>query len=208
MGMYKMRCSRKVAIPQMVLAVAVSCSTAVAQAPDFNNIGRPPTDQEIRTWDIGIGVEGKELPPGSGTARQGAQIYATKCAACHGKNLEGAKLVPEAPPERTALAGGKGTLKNINPVKSIGSWWPFATTVWDYINRAMPRGQEGSLKADEVYAVTAFILYKNDIIQENDVINAKTLPKVQMPNRNGFIPARFEDIPDLEKRGCRLGHCP
>jgi hypothetical protein len=91
---------------------------------------------------------------------------------------------------------------------TIGSYWPFATTIWDYIHRAMPQNQEGTLRADEVYALTAFLLYRNGIIQESDVMDAKSLPKVQMPNRNGFIPPRLEDISDIQKRACRLGHCP
>ena len=106
------------------------------------------------------------------------------------------------------LVGGQGTLKSPQAVLTIGSYWAFATTVWDYINRAMPKQQGGSLSANEVYALTAFLLFRNDIIKENDVMDAKSLPKVQMPNRYGFIPPRLEDIPDIQKRGCRLGHCP
>jgi hypothetical protein len=90
----------------------------------------------------------------------------------------------------------------------VGSYWPFATTIFDYVRKAMPRGQEGSLTPDDIYAVTAFVLYKNDIVKESDVIDAKTLPKVQMPNRDGFIPPQLADIHDIKKRGCRLGHCP
>ena len=104
--------------------------------------------------------------------------------------------------------GGKGTLASDHPVKTIGSYWPFATSVWDYINRAMPRDQEGTLTPDEVYAVTAFLLFRNDIIRENAVMDSKSLPKVQMPNRNGFIPAAVNEIHDIKKRGCRLGVCP
>jgi hypothetical protein len=96
----------------------------------------------------------------------------------------------------------------LQPVKTIGSYWPFATTVWDYVNRAMPRGAEGSLSPDEVYLLTAYLLYRNNIIGENEVIDANTLPKVQMPNRNGFIPQKLDEIADLRRRGCRLGHCP
>jgi cytochrome c len=93
-------------------------------------------------------------------------------------------------------------------VRTIGSYWPFATTVWDYINRAMPRGNEGTLKADEIYSLTAFILFRNGIVQETAVMDAKILPKVKMPNRDGFLPPRLEDIADLQKRGCAAGHCP
>jgi S-disulfanyl-L-cysteine oxidoreductase SoxD len=187
-----------VLLPTMIAGVSAA---ALAQAPDYRNVGRTPSQQEIRAWDIAIGPDGKELPPGSGTATGGAKIYANRCAACHGANLEGSPLGPR-------LEGGEGTFKTLYPVRTIGSYWPFATTLWDYINRAMPRNQEGSLSADEVYSLTAFLLYRNKIIQEGDVIDAKSLPKVKMPNRDGFVPARLEDIHDLRKRGCRLGYCP
>lgn len=178
-----------------------ACVAAAAQTPTYSNVGRTPSKEEIAAWDIAIGPEGKELPPGSGTAKEGAEIYAKKCAICHGPAGEGSRLGPR-------MLGGKGTLNTLDPVMTIGSYWPFATTLWDFINRAMPRKQEGSLSADEVYALTAFLLYRNDIIGESDVIDAKSLPKIQMPNRNGFVPPRLEDIHDIQKRGCRLGHCP
>ena len=196
-----MRCSRNLAVPMMVLVAGMVCSTARAQTPDFNGIGRAAKDEEIKAWDIAIGVEGKELPHGSGTAKQGAEIFAKKCAACHGQNLEGVQFGARGP-DRMALAPGK------NSMKTIGTFWPFATTVWDYIHRAMPWDQEGSLTPDEVYSVTALIFFRTGIIKENDVLDEKTLPKVQMPNRKTFFPQRFEDIADLEKRGCRLGQCP
>ena len=195
-----MRCSLRIVLPVLVV-VHVACIAALAQTPGYPNVGRAPSEEEIRAWDIAIELDGKQLPPGKGTAPEGAPIYASKCAGCHGlTGTEG----PMAPP----LVGGKGTLNTRQPLRTIGSYWAFATTIWDYINRAMPRNQEGTLTADQVYALTAFLLYKNEIIKENDVMDAKSLPKVQMPNRNGFIPPRLEDIPDVHKRGCRLGHCP
>jgi len=96
----------------------------------------------------------------------------------------------------------------MHPKMTVGSYWPFATTIFDYIRRAMPRYQEGTLKADEVYSLTAFLLYRNDIIKEDDVIDATTLPKIKMPNRDGFIPQNTDEIHDWKKRGCKLGHCP
>lgn len=183
----------------LVIALAVSTG-ALAQMPTYN-LGRAPTAEEVRAWDISIGPEGKELPPGSGTAKKGATIYARKCAACHGPNGEGG--VPGG--FRSPLMGGEGTLTSSKPVRTIGSFWPFATTIWDFINRSMPRGQEGTLQPDEVYALTAYILHLNDLVQESDVIDAQSLPKIQMPNRNGFVPPRLEDI--LKKR-CRIGTCP
>jgi hypothetical protein len=206
-----MRCLSKFAGATIVLAMNIVGIPALAQMPDYSGVGKIPSQEEIRQQDISVGVEGKELPPGTGTAKEGAPIFAAKCAICHGKNLEGARM-PGMPPPPDAplvpLAGGRGTINTPQQLRTVGSWWPFATTIWDYINRAMPRGQGGSLRPNEVYALTAFILYKNDIIKENDVIDANTLPKIQMPNRNEFLPARLEDIHDLKKRGCRLGQCP
>jgi len=175
-----------------------------AQMPSYSNIGRTPTKQEIQAVDISIGPDGKGLPAGQGTSKEGAAIYVTKCAICHGPEGQGGKIGPR-------LIGGKpdaDSLTTTRPVRTIGPYWPFATTIWDYINRTMPRNQGGTLSANEVYSLTAFILAKSGIIQENDVMDAKTLPKVQMPNRNGFIPQKFTDIPDIRKRGCRQGLCP
>ena len=161
----------------------------------------------MRDWDIAISIDGNGLPSGSGTAKDGVRVFMAKCAPCHGANLEGVK--PTDPyAVGPALVGGMGSLTTGHPVKTVGSYWPYATMIWDYVNRAMPRGQEHTLTPNQVYQVTAFILYKNGIIKEDDVIDAKTLPKVQMPNRNGFLPARAEDIPDLQKRGCHQGQCP
>ena len=168
----------------LVIAMAV-CADGRAQTPTYSNVGKTPSKEEIQAWKISVDPEGNNLPPGSGTAKAGAKIYAEKCASCHGPTGAGDKLGP-------SLTGGKGTLNTPTPVKTVGSCWPFATTVWDYINRAMPWNEGGSLDADEVYALTAFVLYRNDIIQESDVIDAKSLPKVPMPNRNGFVPPRPE----------------
>jgi mono/diheme cytochrome c family protein len=183
-----------------IVAVA-ACVSAAAQTPDYKNVGRTPTAQEIQAMDIAIGTDGKELPPGSGNAKTGARIFAEKCAACHGESQEGSAQAP-------ALVGGKGTLTSLHPKMTAGSYWPFATTIFDYIRRAMPRFQEGTLKVDEVYSLTAFILYRNDIIKEDDVIDATTLPKIKMPNRDGFVPQNLDEIHDWKKRGCKLGHCP
>lgn len=193
-----MRCSYKFLA---LVALLAAWAAARAQAPDYKNIGRAPTAEEIQAWDDAIGPAGKELPPGSGTAKEGGEIFANRCAACHGPTAEGTALAPR-------LVGGKGTLNTPKPVQTIGSYWAFATTIFDFIRRAMPRGEEGSLSPDQVYALTAFLLYKNDVIQEADVIDAKTLPKVRMPNRDGFIPPQLSEIHDIKKRGCRLGHCP
>jgi len=178
-----------------------AAATAFAQAPSYNNVGRAPSKEEVQAWNDSIGPQGKELPPGSGTAKQGAEIFAGKCAACHGPAGEGSQMGPR-------LVGGRGALNSPAPSRTLANYWPFATTVWDYINRAMPPKQEGSLSPSDVYALTAFILYRNEIIPEGQVIDAASLPKVKMPNRDGFIPQRLEDIHDQQARGCRAGHCP
>jgi S-disulfanyl-L-cysteine oxidoreductase SoxD len=183
-----------------VVAVA-ACAAAAAQTPDYKKVGRTPTAQEVQAMDIAVGTDGKELPPGSGNGKTGARLFNEKCVACHGENAEGSAQAP-------ALVGGKGTLTSLHPKMTAGSYWPFATTIFDYIRRAMPRYAEGSLKTDEVYSLTAFILYRNDIIKEDDVIDAATLPKIKMPNRDGFIPQNLDEIHDWKKRGCKLGHCP
>ena len=174
-----MRCFFSLLTPVMVLA---TCVAGLAQTRPYN-VGSTPSPEEIKAMDGLVGPSGKELPPGSGTAMDGAKIYAQKCAACHGRNGEGARgLGPR-------LVGGKGSLTTPDPVETVGSSYPFATTLWTYINRSMPATKPGSLSADEVYALSAFVLYRNEIIQESDVLDAKTLPKIQMPNRDGFVPA-------------------
>ena len=176
-----MRCFRSLLVTAMAMAAAVA---ALAQTPTYK-VGRTPTAEEIKAWDIAIGPAGKELPPGSGTAKDGAKVYAQKCAACHGATgVEG---------PATALSGGKGTLTSLNAKRTIGSYWPFASTLWDYINRAMPFNNPATLSADEVYALTAFLLYRNDIVKENDVIDAKSLPKIEMPNRKAFYPGPWPE---------------
>jgi S-disulfanyl-L-cysteine oxidoreductase SoxD len=175
-----MRCFLNVLVAVMAL-VSLCRIAAPAQTPIYN-LGRTPSQEEVRAWDISIGPEGKELPPGSGTAKEGAKIYAQRCAQCHGPTATEGKGI------HGRLVGGKGTLSTDHPLRTIGSFWPFATIVWDFINRAMPRNEEGSLSADEVYALTAFLLFRNDIIKESDVMDAKSLAKVRMPNRNGFVP--------------------
>ena len=163
---------------EIALLCAVLQAIASAQSPTYG-LGRAPRSDEIQSWDIAIGPSGKELPPGAGNAVEGSKVYAAKCAACHGKTGK------EGPND--VLAGGQGTLNTSKPVKTIGSYWPYATTVWDYINRSMPYDKPASMSSGEVYAVTAYLLSLNGIIREDEVMNSKTLPQVKMPNRNGFI---------------------
>ena len=188
-------------LPALVVLGVAACAAAFAQAPNYSNLGRTPSKEEIQAWNQSIGPQGKELPPGSGTAKEGEKIFAGKCAACHGPAGEGSQLAPR-------LIGGRGALNIPTPSRTLANYWPFATTVWDYINRAMPPKQEGSLRAGDVYALTAFLLYRNEIVPESLVLDAKSLPAVKMPNRDGFVPQGLGDIHDLQGRGCRAGHCP
>lgn len=167
------------------VAVCVSMLTiapaAVAQPPQF---GQPVALADIAAWDISIGPDGAGLPLGRGTAIEGEAIYVAKCQACHGE-----KGISPNVALAGALAGGMGTLApGKTPIKTVGSFWPYATTLFDYIRRAMPFQDSKSLTADELYAVSAYILNLNGVVGSNDVIDAQSLPKVRMPNRDGFIP--------------------
>lgn len=168
-----------------VLAVAIVGACAfVASAQEGPNLGVPATPEQVAGWDLSIGPDGAGLPPGSGTAAAGKVVYEAKCLACHG--AEGAGQ----PNDR--LVGGQGTLREAAPIRTIGSYWPYATTVFDYIRRAMPYVQPHSLTADETYAVTAYLLALNGIIEQDDVMDATSLPKVVMPNRDNFDSAYRE----------------
>jgi cytochrome c len=163
--------------------------TAAAEElrPAGYGFGRMATEAEIKAWDIDVTPAGEGLPPGRGTVKAGAKVYAKKCAWCHGPTGT------EGPQAR--LVGGQGTLKAAEPVKTVGSYWPHATTLYDYIHRTMPFTAPQSLAPDEVYALTAWILFRNGIIPEDAVIEAASLPNVQMPNRQGFVPDPRPDVP-------------
>jgi mono/diheme cytochrome c family protein len=176
-----MRCSLSLLTSVMILSAP---AVGLAQSPKFN-VGTPLSQEEIRGFDFMIGPQGKELPAGRGTAKEGAVVFAKRCEVCHGQNGERGvlrRLVLGSPGKPFA-----GPFKE-NEKDSV-AYYPYATIAWDYINRAMPVPKPGSLTHDEVYAVVAFLLYRNGIIQETDVMDAKSLPKVEMPNRNGFVPA-------------------
>ena len=147
-------------------------------AQEGPNLGVEATVEEVEAWDISIGPDGVGLPEGSGTVLEGADIYAMKCLECHGEQGQGQI--------NDRLAGGHGTLGEPAPIKTVGSYWPYATTVFDYIRRAMPYLQPQSLTNDEVYAVTAYILFLNGIVNEDQTMDSQTLPGIQMPNREGF----------------------
>jgi len=150
--------------------------------------GRPATAGEVRKLDITVFPDGRGLPAGKGNAVLGRPIYKVKCAVCHNEAAEGRDQ------QWPALVGGIGSLATPKPKKSVGSYWPYATTVWDYINRSMPFDHPRSLATDEVYSVTAFVLFLNGLIAEGHELNEKTLPQILMPNRNGFVPDRRPDV--------------
>jgi len=169
----------------------ISLSSFSLSAQNYG-VGKPLTNREIEGWNIDVRPDGQGLPKGSGSAVTGKPLYAQYCAACHGQNGEGKPS--------NQLVGGRGTLNTSKPVMTVGSYWPYATIVFDYINRAMPFHSPQSLKPDEVYGITAYLLYLNQIIPENEILDAKTLPKVVMPNRYGFV---SDPRPDLHNYLCR-----
>jgi cytochrome c len=163
------------ATPAALLALA---SPAFAQQSP--NLGKAISVEDLASWDISIGPDGAGLPPGSGTVKQGEAVFVAKCQACHGEKGAG------RPNDR--LVGGQGSLPGDKPpVKTIGSYWPYATTLFDYIRRAMPFNESKSLTGDEVYGVVAYLLNLNGVIPESETMNAQSLPKVTMPNREGFV---------------------
>ena len=179
---------RKLFLPVIALAMTLGLSLiGRSQSPTFG-LGKTPTAEEIRAWDIAIRPDGKELPPGKGSAKEGAELYGQKCAACHGKNgYEGRapQLIKADPAAMTNLPPCLAPC--IRGGNVMGIYSPYATVLWDYINRGMPFGKEGTLKPDEVYALTAFLLSKNGVIPEGQILDEKNLPQVQMPNRNGYV---------------------
>ena len=150
-------------------------------------LGRPATSADFARHEYLVGPKGTGLPKGRGTAREGRSIYLQSCVACHGLGAVGTNEYP-------ALVGGKGTLKSDNPLPTVGSYWPYATTVWDYVNRAMPYQNPGSLKPDELYAVTAYLLAIDGIVSEYFELNERTLPQIRMPNVDGFVPDPRPDV--------------
>ncbi len=167
------------------LAALVVCQAAWAQSPTYG-LGKTPTEDEIRAWDISISPTGKELPPGHGSAKEGAQVYTQKCSICHGATGSEGPAPMVIKRQNPPANPGPCLAPCIRDGNVMAMHAPFATVIWDFINRGMPFKQEGSLKPDEVYALTAFILYKNGVIGgEDDVLDQQSLPKVKMPNADG-----------------------
>ena len=163
------------AAPALIFAL-----TSAVFAQQSPNLGKAISPEDLASWDISIGPDGAGLPSGSGTVKQGEAVFVAKCQACHGEKGAG------TPNDR--LVGGQASLPGDRPpIKTVGSYWPYATTLFDYIRRAMPFNETKSLTNDEVYGVVAYLLNLNGVIPENDTMNAQSLPKVVMPNRDGFV---------------------
>jgi mono/diheme cytochrome c family protein len=175
-------CTSKTLAALGASAVVAACTTSgpALNAPTVGpNLGRVASAQEVAAWDISIPPNGAGLPPGGGSAKQGESVYVAQCAACHGVKGAGKPADP--------LVGGIGSLASGKAVATVGSYWPYATTLFDYIRRAMPTTAPMSLSDSEVYAVTAYVLHLNGIVDEATVLDARTLPQVKMPNRDGFV---------------------
>ena len=181
------------------LAGALPAAAALAASPVHPHrygLGQAATPQQVAGWYIDIAPDGKNLPAGSGTVLEGKKIFDSSCAACHGAKGEGGM--------GDRLQGGQGTLANAKPIKTVGSYWPYATTLYDYIRRAMPMTAPESLSDSQVYAVAGYVLYLNGLVKEDSTLDAKSLMAVKMPNRDGFI---SDPRPDVKDKACMKG-CP
>jgi cytochrome c len=177
--------------------IVAASAIAHAAEPGYFGYGHTATPEQISGWDIDVrGDDGAGLPPGKGTVDRGSEVYAEQCAACHGTFGEGEGRFPK-------LVGGAGTLRADRPELTVGSYWPFAPTLWDYINRAMPMPAPHTLSADDVYALTAYILNLNDVVCPEFVADRESLPKVKMPNRDSFI--WTDPRPDTMAKPCMSG---
>jgi S-disulfanyl-L-cysteine oxidoreductase SoxD len=172
------------------LAVLGMPNCAGAQGyPARFDFGGPASAEDIAKVAIAIRPDGEGLPAGKGDYATGKKVYETSCTACHGEDLQGVAGLPNMPSgQALRLIGGRGTLATKNPVMTVESYWPYATTLFDYVRRAMPFQAPGSLTADEVYSVSAYILAEANVVDKTTVLDAQSLPRVQMPNREGFIP--------------------
>ena len=163
------------------VAAALLIGLPVAAGADERyGLGQPATPEEIAGWDVDVRPDGQGLPEGSGDVLTGEEVYVERCAVCHGEFGEAVGRYP-------VLIGGEDSLTSDDPVKTVGSYWPYATTLWDYIYRAMPFGEAQSLTPDEVYAITAFLLNQNGVIEDDATLDRDNLAAVEMPNRAGFL---------------------
>ncbi|KII17775.1 c-type cytochrome [Phaeobacter sp. S60] len=175
--------------PKVIAATSVALTLAVPAAAEKFGLGRPALPEEIAAWDLDVAPDGTGLPKGSGDVFTGEEVFAEKCAVCHGDFAEGVGNWPK-------LAGGQGTLDHDDPLKTVGSYWPYLSTTWDYVNRSMPFGDAQSLTPDEVYAIVAYILYSNDLVDDEFVLSDATFADVELPNVDGFV---LDDRLEAEK---------
>jgi cytochrome c len=176
----------------LAAATLLCVTSAKAQSP--YGIGQVATPAEIAGWNIDVGGDGSNLPPGSGSVSHGSEVFAQQCAACHGAKGEGGT--------GDRLVGGQGTLGTPKPVRTVGSYWPYAPTLFDYIRRAMPQNAPQSLGNDDVYAVSAYILHLNGLLPADATLDARTIAAIKMPNRNMFV---GDPRPDVKNRECMAG---
>lgn len=178
-------------------ALGLGFSAALLAAPALAGdlgLGRVATPEEIAVWDIDVRPDGKGLPEGRGTVAEGEEIFIEKCAMCHGEFGEGVGRYP-------VLAGGQDTLDTENPVKTIGSYWPYLSAAFDYIRHAMPFGEPQSLKPDEIYAIIAYLLYLNDLMDEDGELSKENFTSFRLPNENGFFDDPRPDTPTIAEKG-------
>jgi cytochrome c5 len=188
------RLADRVALARAGAALALAAMLLLGRAhaqgyPSKFDFGEPATELEIAAVAIAIPADGKGLPPGNGDYMTGKQVYEAACTACHGADLMGVANLPDMPAgAQLRLIGGRGTLTSQKPILTVESYWPYATTLFDYLRRAMPFQAPGSLTADEIYALCSYILSEAKITDKSMILDAQSLPRVQMPNRDGFIP--------------------
>ena len=189
---------------KLAKSIAFAGVLALAAGPVFAgtySLGREATQVEISAWDIDVRPDGQGLPEGGGTVADGEVLFQERCAACHGDFGEGLDRWP-------VLAGGQGTLAGENPVKTIGSYWPHLSTVFDYIRRAMPFGDAQSLAPNEIYAITAYLLYLNDVVEDEDFeLNKENFTSIKLGNEGGFIADDRPDTPNLAKSAPCMTNC-
>lgn len=176
--------------------IVTEFNAPAAQPTGHYGYGKDASAEEVAGWDIDIRPDGLGLPPGSATPEDGEMLYEDQCAICHGSFGEGVGRYP-------VLAGGEDTLTEPRPEKTIGSFWPYASTLWDYIHRAMPFAEPESLSDEEVYAITAYVLYLNDLVDYEFELNQDSLASIEMPNKDGFF---FDDRPDTDNEPC-MSNC-
>lgn len=180
---------RTISVGALAFVLLANVTNAEERGP--YGIGRTATAAEIAGWNIDVGRDGRGLPPGSGTVNHGREVFDQQCATCHGDKGQGGV--------GDRLAGGQGTLATPHPVKTVGSYWPYAPTLFDYIRRAMPQNAPGSLSNEDVYAVSAYILHLNGLLSADAVLNAGTMAAIKMPNRNMFV---GDSRPDVTNPAC------